>query len=76
MAKIVTDEYVNLIPAVRHSPQQYLWSSYDSDADVLYVNFREPKAATDSELTQDDIILRYEGEELIGITILNASKRA
>ena len=31
--------------------------------------------ADDSELTKEDIILRYEKGEIIGITILNSSKR-
>ena len=52
-------EYLSLIPAVKHTPQRYLWSSYDSDADVLYINFKKPSHATDSELTDDDIIIRY-----------------
>ena len=35
----------------------------------------QPKPAADSELTDDDIIVRYDGEEVIGITILHASQR-
>ena len=31
----------------------YLWSSYHVEADVLYVNFKKPSQATDSELTDD-----------------------
>jgi uncharacterized protein YuzE len=42
---------------------------------VLYINFRKPSHATDSELTDDDVIIRYEGDDVIGLTILNASKR-
>ena len=42
--------------------------SYDAKADVLYVNFKKPNEATDSELTDDDVIIRYEGEEVIGCT--------
>ena len=38
------------------------------------MRFRESNTATDSELT-DDAILRYDGEEIVGITILHASKR-
>ncbi|HEY3874781.1 MAG TPA: DUF2283 domain-containing protein, partial [Candidatus Kapabacteria bacterium] len=57
------------------APGGYFWTSYDEEADVLYVNFRKPGVASDSELTDDDIILRYLGEELIGLTILHASKR-
>jgi uncharacterized protein YuzE len=75
MAPIDLEQYVKLIPAVQHSPTGYLWSSYDGEADVLYINFRKPCHATDSELTGDDIILRYEGEEIIGITVLHASQR-
>ncbi len=69
------DEYVRLIPAVQRSPQGYLWSSYDEEADALYINFKKPSRATDSELTDDDIIIRYEGDEVVGMTILHASKR-
>ena len=75
MAQIAFQEYIPLISAVRKSPQKFLWSSYDAEADVLYVNFKKPSHATDSELTDEDIIVRYEGDEIIGITILNAGKR-
>jgi uncharacterized protein YuzE len=75
MAQIVIQDYINLIPAVKQSPKKYLWSSYDAEADVLYINFKKPSHATDSELTEDDIIIRYEGEDVVGVTILNASKR-
>ena len=68
-------DYLTLIPAVRQSPGGYLWSSYDEEGDVLYIHFKQPGAATDSELTEDDIILRYDGEEVIGVTILHASQR-
>ncbi|MDT4896395.1 MAG: hypothetical protein QOH25_1472 [Acidobacteriota bacterium] len=57
------------------SPHRYLWSSYDAEADVLYINFKKPSEATDSELTDDDVIIRYEGDEIVGLTILHASTR-
>lgn len=50
-------------------------SNYDKKADVLYLNFKKPARADDSELTDDDIIIRYEKGEVIGITILHASQR-
>ena len=74
MAPVTIDRYVHLIPAVKHSPQHYLWSSYDAEADVLYVNFKKPSHADDSELTDDDVIIRYEQGQVIGLTILNASQ--
>jgi uncharacterized protein YuzE len=68
-------EYLDIVPAVMRSPHRYLWSSYDAEADVLYINFKKPAEATDSELTDDDVIIRYEGDEIVGLTILHASTR-
>ncbi|MEK7399830.1 MAG: DUF2283 domain-containing protein [Candidatus Poribacteria bacterium] len=56
-------------------PFKHIWSSYDEEADVLYLNFKKPSRADDSELTDDDIIIRYENGEVIGITVLHASQR-
>ncbi len=74
MAPLTVEQYVSLIPAVKHSPKQYLWSSYDAEADVLYVNFKKPSHADDSELTDDDVIIRYEQGQVVGLTILHASQ--
>ena len=52
-----------------------LWSHYDREGDVLYLHFTKPNRADDSEMTDDDIIIRYEKGEVIGLTILNVSKR-
>jgi len=51
MAQTELAEVLRLVPAVLHAPHRYLWSSYDSDADVLYVNFKKPALATDSPMT-------------------------
>ena len=75
MALVQVEDYLKMIPAVKGSPQKYLWSSYDAEADVVYINFKKPSHATDSNLTEDDIIVRYEGEEVVGHTILRASQR-
>jgi uncharacterized protein YuzE len=75
MALANLQDYLSLIPAVRMAPERYLWSSYDTEADVLYINFKKPSHATDSELTDDDIIIRFEGDQVIGYTVLHASKR-
>jgi uncharacterized protein YuzE len=52
-----------------------IWATYDREADVLYLHFKKPNHADDAEMTDDDIITRYEGKEIVGMTILNASKR-
>jgi uncharacterized protein YuzE len=39
------------------------------------MNFKKPSHADDSTLTDDDIIIRYEKGEIVGVTVLHASKR-
>jgi len=75
MALADVQEYLKLLPVVKKTPHDSLWSSCDAEADVLYINFKKPSQATDSELTDDDVIIRYEGGEIIGVTILHASQR-
>jgi uncharacterized protein YuzE len=56
--------------------QSFIGASYDSLGDVPYMSFHEPNIAAEIEVTDDDIIVRYdEREKIIGFTILNASKR-
>jgi uncharacterized protein YuzE len=67
--------YLNLLPNIKQSPQGLVWLSYDREADTLYVNYKKPSIATDSEITEEDVIVRYEGDEVVGFTILHASQR-
>ncbi|MBA2561740.1 MAG: DUF2283 domain-containing protein [Chitinophagaceae bacterium] len=41
----------------------------------MYLHFKKPNHADDSEITEDEIIIRYENKEVVGLTILNASKK-
>lgn len=75
MEEINVSNYLNLASDLLNLPFNNVWTNYDKEADVLYMNFKKPAVADDSELTDDNIIIRYEGKEIIGITILNASKR-
>jgi uncharacterized protein YuzE len=75
MAPIEVKKILNIVPQLVDMPYRRIWSSYDKEADVLYLNFKKPSHADDSELTEDDIIIRYEKGEVVGITVLNASKR-
>lgn len=75
MAATSIAEYLDLVPALVRTPHGAFWSTYDAEADVLYLNFKKPALATDSELTDDDIIVRYEGSHVIGLTVLHASQR-
>lgn len=51
----------------------FTWD-YDKEADVLYVTF-EKTEADDSDLTDDDVVVRYRGSEIVGLTFLHASTR-
>jgi uncharacterized protein YuzE len=75
MASIDVQEILNLAPQLLSIPFKRIWYSYDEEADALYLNFKKPSHADDSELTDDDIIIRFEEGEVVGITILHASKR-
>ena len=48
---------------------------YDKEADVLYISFSPGMAADDSELTDNDIIIRYKNRKIIGLTVLHFSER-
>jgi len=75
MGAIEVEKALELVPELLGIPRARIWSAYDKEADVLYINFKKPSHADDSELTEDDIIIRYEQAEVVGVTILNASKR-
>jgi uncharacterized protein YuzE len=48
--------------------------NYDSQSDVLYINFGKPQSADDSDITDEGIIVRLKEGRIIGLTILNATK--
>ena len=52
-----------------------VWTNYDEEADTLYMHFKKPNCADNSVMTDDEVIIRYEKDEIIGLTLLNASKR-
>jgi len=75
MGAIEVKKVLSLVPQLMEAPHGRVWTAYDKEADVLYINFKKPSHADDSELTDEDIIIRYEKGEIVGITVLNASKR-
>ena len=56
-------------------PSQHVWLDYDKEADVLYISFRKPQRATKTIEIDDDVLLRKDGAQIVGLTILNASTR-
>ena len=80
MEKTMSQEAVRSIfravPALVGIPVRRFWVDYDEEADVLYVSFERPQKASDTEMTDDGLLLRYRGETLVGVTVLDASARA
>ncbi len=53
-----------------------MWVDYDAEADVLYLSFRKPQQANDSVMEDDGNIYHYRDDELVGVTILHASRQS
>lgn len=56
-------------------PTQHIWLDYDKEADVLYMSFRKPQGATKTIEMDNDILVRKDGNNIVELTILNASMR-
>ena len=54
---------------------KHIWVDYDKEADVLYLSFRKPQRAKNTVETDDDVLIRTDGDQIVGITILNAGSR-
>jgi len=69
----ILEDVIQMTPHLLNLPDK-MWVDYDREADVLYISFQKPQRATDSELLDNGVLLRYSGERLVGMTIFEASK--
>jgi len=74
MGEIIAD-ILQSVPHQLNMPSNHIWFDYDQDTDVLYVSFRKPQHADDSELNEN-IITHYSGDQIVGITVIDAKKYA
>ncbi len=74
MAELEIDQILRIVPDLLKVPSPQMWTDYDQEADVLYINFKKPSRVDDSKILRDSIIVRSEHGKIVGITILNASK--
>lgn len=72
---IYVKNIVEMIPLILKLPSKRIYTNYDEEVDVLYISFQKPQDATDSEMREDGILMRYRGDILVGMTILDASTR-
>jgi uncharacterized protein YuzE len=75
MSREVIECVFKAMPHILSFPSAKFWVDYDREGDVLYISFKRPQKTTDSEMLEDGVILRYRGEKVVGLTILDASKR-
>jgi len=72
----VVNACIGLSTEIMKIPMKHMWVDYDKEADVLYVTFRKPQRAKKTVELDDDILVRKDRREIVGITILNASSKA
>lgn len=63
------------VPLLLNFPTKRFQVDYDPDADVLYISFQHPQSATDTEMLDEGILLRYREKVLVGITVIDAAAR-
>ena len=69
MAEVI--DILSLVPPVLNLKSRQLWLDYDEGADVLYISLRKPQGATESEM-EGHCIYHYDGQDLVGVTVLHA----
>ncbi len=71
----VLEDLSDAVPHLIHLPERKAWIDYDDEADVLYISLKRPQKATDTKYLADKgILLRYRAKDIVGITVLNASR--
>ena len=73
--KEIIDSCLGLSSELAKLPVKHIWVDYDEDADFLYLSFRKPQRAKKTVERDDDILIRTDGDKIVGITILDASSR-
>ena len=69
------DEVIDIIPHLTRIPYRKIWTDYDEEADVLYINFTFPPKAVEHEEDKEGIIRNYnEHGDLVGITVIAVSR--
>lgn len=72
----LTSSISQAVPLLIDFPARRFWVDYDKEADVLYISLRRPQNATNTKMTDDGMLFRFQGDQLVGVTVLNASERS
>lgn len=66
-------DVLNSVPYLLNMPSKRIWIDYDDEVDVLYISFRKPQNANDSEM-EKNVTYHYRDKELVGVTVIGAKK--
>ena len=75
MSSGLIDSCMTMASDMLKLPMQHIWLDYDKEADVLYMSFRKPQRATKTVEMDNDILVRKDGNSVVGLTVLNASMK-
>ena len=75
MSSGLLDNCMTMASDMLKLPMEHIWLDYDKEADVLYMSFRKPQRATKTIELDNDILVRKDGNSIVGLTVLNASMR-
>ncbi len=75
MTATISPSILKAVPYLTGFPDQRFTVDYDMEADVLYISFKRPQKATNTITTEDGLLLRYRENQLVGVTVLDASTR-
>ena len=73
--KEMIDSYLDLSSRLAKLHVRQVWADYDREVDVLYLSFRKPQRAKKTVEMDDDVLIRTDVDEVVGVTILNVSSR-
>ncbi len=51
------------------------WTSYDNDEDILYLHFKKPGLTNTVKMKEDEVVIHYKNNEIIGVTIIDAKQK-
>jgi uncharacterized protein YuzE len=74
MAEAIVEDVINAIPSMLRIHATEFSVDYDKDADVLYISFKRPQNANDTDVLDDGVLVRYRNHEIVGITVIGASR--
>ncbi len=67
--KEMIDSYLDLSSRLAKLHVRQIWTDYDKEADVLYLSFRKPQRAKKTVEMDDNVLIRTDDDEVVGITI-------